>query len=204
MDGAAGSQDRFAAAIVRFDRANAEDPRGEPVDGEPQPRELVYARRMTAALDRFAPDAPDAVRLAARCQHIRRWTILRDRYPAGRDGYRRWRTDLGRFHAETAGEILREVGYDDATVARVQTLLRKERLKADPDVQLLEDVICLVFLQHYLADFAAQHDEGKLADILRKTWRKMSDRGRAAALQVDLPPDLRALVTRAVGSAPTP
>ena len=200
----ADSQSRFTAAMARFDAANAEDPRRESVDGEPQPRELVYARRMTAALDRFAPDAPEAVRLAARCQHIRRWTIPRDRYPAGRNGYRRWRTDLGRFHAETAGAILREVGYDEPTVARVEALLRKERLKADPDVQLLEDVICLVFLQHYLADFAAQHDEEKLADILRKTWRKMSDRGRAAALETDLPPELRALAVRAVGGAPAP
>ena len=204
MGEAPGPADRFANALERFDRANAEDPRREPFDGEPQPRELVYARRMTAALDRFAPDAPEAVRLAARCQHIRRWTVPRDRYPAGRDGYRRWRTDLGRFHAETAGEILREVGYDDAAIGRVQALLRKERLKADSDVQLLEDVICLVFLQHYLADFATQHDAEKLADILRKTWRKMSDRGRAAALEIDLAPDLRALVIRAVGGGPAP
>ena len=202
MGEAPGSQDRFTAAVARFDAANADDPRREAVDGEPQPRELVYARRMTGALERFAPEAPEAVRLAARCQHIRRWTIPRERYSAGRDGYRRWRTDLGRFHAETAGEILRDVGYDGATIGRVQALLRKERLKADPDVQLLEDVICLVFLQHYLADFAAQHDEEKLADILRKTWRKMSDRGRAAALEVDLAPDLRALVTRAVAGGP--
>lgn len=201
MDGAAGSQERFTAAIARFDHANAEDPRRESAGGESQPRELVYARRMTAALDRFAPDAPEAVRLAARCQHIRRWTVPRDRYPAGRDGYRHWRTDLGRFHAETAGEILREVGYDEATVARVAALLRKERLKADPDVQLLEDVICLVFLEHYLADFAVQHDDEKLTDILRKTWRKMSDRGRAAALEIDLAPELRALVSQAVGGA---
>jgi hypothetical protein len=197
-------QERFTNAIDRFDLANAEDPRRESVGGESQPRELVYARRMTAALDRFAPDAPEAVRLAARCQHLRRWTIPRDRYPAGRDGYRQWRTDLGRFHAETAGEILLDVGYDGATIAHVQALLRKERLKADPDVQLLEDVICLVFLEHYLADFAAQHDEEKLTDILRKTWRKMSDRGRAAALEVDLPTALRALVARAVGGTPAP
>ena len=97
--------------------------------------------RMTACLDRFGPDAPEPVRLAARCQHIRRWTILRTDYPEGRDGYRRWRTDLARFHASTAAAILREVGYDDATVARVESLLRKERLKADPDVQQLEEVI---------------------------------------------------------------
>ena len=152
---------------------------------------------MTATLDSFAPEAPEAVRLAVRCQHIRRWTVPRDTYPEGRDGYRRWRTDLARFHAETAGTILREVGYGEDTVARVGALLRKERLKADPEVQLLEDVACLVFLQYYLPAFAARHDDAKLVDILGKTWRKMSERGRAAGLALDLDPRVSALVSRA-------
>ena len=190
--------DRFGRAIERFDAANAEDPNREVADGVVQPKALRYARRMTACLDRFHPNAPELVRLAARCQHIRRWTVPRADYPEGRDGYRRWRTDLARFHASTAGAILREVGYDDDAVARVESLLRKERLKADPDVQLLEDVICLVFLRHYLADFATKHDEAKLLDVLRKTWRKMSDGARGAALALDLPPGLRSLVARAV------
>ena len=191
--------ERFRAAVARFDRANAEDPNVETADGAPHPKEVLYAQRMSGALERFAPDASEVVRLAVRCQHIRRWTVPRDSYPEGREGYRRWRTDLGRFHADTAGDILREVGYDDATIGRVQTLLRKERLKADSEVQLLEDVICLVFLRHYLAPFAAQHDDEKVVGILRKTWRKMSDSGRAAALELDLAPELRTLVTRAVG-----
>lgn len=191
--------DRFREAVARFDRANAEDPNVEMVDGASHPKELLYAQRMSEALERFAPESPEVVRLAARCQHIRRWTVPRDSYPEGRDGYRRWRTDLGRFHAETAGGILREVGYDDATVSRVQALLRKERLKADPEVQLLEDVICLVFLSHYLAAFAAQHEDEKVVGILQKSWRKMSERGRSAALDLDLAPELRRLVTRAVG-----
>lgn len=199
MEGTPQPSDRFRRAVAGFDRANAEDPNLETADGSPQPRELLYARRMTAALERFAPDASEVVRLAARCQHIRRWTVPRDSYPPGREGYRRWRTDLGRFHAETAGGILREAGCDEATVARVGALLRKERLKADPEVQLLEDVICHVFLTHYLGPFAAGHDEAKVVDILKKTWRKMSDRGRAAALSLDLAPELRALLLRAVG-----
>ena len=199
-EGSAAEAARLRAALARFDRANADDPNRELVDGAEQPRELVYARRMTATLERFAPDAPEAVRLAVRCQHIRRWTVPRDTYPEGRDGYRRWRTDLARFHAETAGTILREVGYGEDTVARVGALLRKERLKADPQVQLLEDVACLVFLQHYLPAFAAQHDDAKVVDILGKTWRKMSARGRAAALALDLEPRVRALVSRAVAA----
>ena len=192
------STDRFRRAVERFDAANAEDPNRERVDGTGQPKELVYARRMTARLDRFRPDAPEAVRLAARCQHIRRWTIPRTDYPAGRGGYRRWRTDLARFHASTAAAILRDVGYGGHVVARVESLLRKERLKADPDVQLLEDVICLVFIEHYLAGFAAKHDEDTLAGVLRKTWRKMSEDGHRAALALALPADLRSLVERAV------
>ncbi len=186
-----------------FDEANAHDPNRETVDGVSQPKELAYARRMTAALERFAPGASEAVRLAVRCQHVQRWTIPRSTYPDGRDGYRSWRTDLGAFHAETAGAILREVGYDDATIGRVSSLLRKERLKADPDVQLFEDVICLVFLEHYLADFATQHDEEKLVDILRKTWRKMSDAGRSAARTLDLAPEVAAIVGRAVAADPS-
>ena len=192
--------EQFDRAIERFDAANREDPNLEVADGVEQPKELLYARRMTAGLDRFGPAASEAVRLAARCQHIRRWTIPRTDYPEGRNGYRRWRTDLARFHASTAAAILREVGYDDATVARVESLLRKERLKTDPDVQLLEDVICLVFLEHYLSDFAPKHDEEKLLEVLRKTWPKMSDNGRRAALALDLAPDLRALVARAIAS----
>ena len=187
----------MGAAIARFDAANAGDPNRDLVDGIEQPRELVYARRMTETLERFAPDAPDVVRIAVRCQHIRRWTISRADYPDGRDGYRGWRNDLARFHAETAGGILRGVGYGDALVARVQALLRKERLKTDPDVQLLEDVACLVFLQHYLPAFAPRHDEDKVVNILRKTWRKMSARGQAAALRLDLDPGLRQLLARA-------
>ena len=192
--------DQFGRAIARFDAANREDPHRVVIDGMEQPTELLYARRMTARLDRFAPGASEPVRLAARSQHIRRWTIPRTDYPEGRDGYRRWRTDLAGFHASTAAAILREVGYDDATVARVESLLRKERLKTDPDVQLLEDVVCLVFLEHYLADFAPKHDEEKLLRVLRQTWPKMSDDGRRAALALDLESGLRALVERAVAA----
>ncbi len=188
---------RLQQAFDRFDRANADDPRTDLVDGVAQPKELVYARRMIDQLDRFAPDAPEPLRLAARCQHIRRWTIPRSDFPVGRTGYRRWRTTLAGHHAQTAATILRDVGYDDATIDRVETLLRKKNLKSDHDVQTLEDVVCLVFLQHYLAGFASEHEEKKVVDILRKTWRKMSGRGHAAAAGIELAPQLRALVEQA-------
>lgn len=189
---------RFEAAIARFDAAHCEDPNRELCEGREVPRELLYAQRMTQWLQRLAPDASEAVRLAARCQHLRRWTIPRNRYPMDRRGYLRWRTDLAKLHAETAGAILREVGYDEAMVRRVQALVRKQGLKTNEETQLLEDVICLVFLEHEFVDFAAKHDAEKVVEILRKTWQKMSPRGREVALALDLPPDARALLTRAL------
>lgn len=190
--------DRFHAAIARIDAANAEDPNRESVDGQPQPKELIYGRRMSQWLERLRPDAPEPLRLAARSQHIQRWKIPRRDYPLDRPGYKRWRTDLGKFHAEATGRILREVGYDEATIERVQSLLRKENLKRDPDAQTLEDAAALVFLQYYSAAFAEGQDDDKLVMILRKTWNKMSPQGHAAAMGLELPPRLKALVGRAL------
>jgi hypothetical protein len=196
---------RFNAAIAAFDAANAEDPNRERDHGGEHPKELLYARRMSAMLDRFAPDAPEAVRLAVRCQHIRRWEVPRDDFPRTPEGYRAWRKKLMDLHAAAAGRILRNAGYDEETVAHVQALVRKERLKRDPDSQLVEDVVDLVFLEHYLERFVAEHpqyDEAKLADILRKTWAKMSPRGQQAALElVMLPAALKPVVLRAVGGS---
>ena len=192
---------RFEDALQGFDAANAEGPIVELVDGEGVPKELVYGRRMSERLDRFAPDAPEAVKLAARAQHIRRWEIPRDTYPEGRAGYLKWRTDLYKRHAELAADILQDVGYDDETVARVRTLVRKRGLKTDPDVQLMEDVICLVFLEHYFHDFAQKHDEEKLISIVRKTWNKMTERAHAAALQLDYPPEDLVVIQKALQSA---
>ena len=192
---------RLEDAIHRFDAANGEDPNTELVDGKPIPKELIYGQRMSERLSAFAPDAPEAVKLAARAQHIRRWEVPRSSYPEGRAGYLKWRTDLYKRHGEIAGAIMREVGYDDVLVERVQTLLRKRGLKTDPDVQRLEDVICLVFLEHYFHDFAQQHDEAKLISIVKKTWKKMSERAHEAALQLDYASEDLALIQKALTDA---
>jgi hypothetical protein len=192
--------ERFNKAIHRFDEANAEDPQLEVVDGASYPKELLYAQRMTTWLDRFAPDASEALRLAARCQHIRRWMIPRSRYPMDRRGYLQWRTALATFHSETAAQILRQVGYDETLIGRVRSLLRKEGLKRDPEVQCLEDVICLVFLESYCADFAKRHDAAKMLPIIRKTWEKMSPRGREVARTLNLPEEVNRLVEVALAA----
>ncbi len=195
---------RFERALARFDTANAEDPNRESADGRERPKESLYAERMTAMLERFAPDASEVLRLAARCQHIQRWKIPRAEYPMDRIGYLQWRKRLNKFHAQLAGDILRDVGYDEATVARVGSLLKKETLKSDPEVQALEDVVDLVFLESYLAGFVAAHgqyDNAKFLDILRKTAKKMSARGRDAALTlIDVPAALLPAVRTAMSA----
>lgn len=196
----AATASRLDEAIRAIDAANADDPRRAPPPHGDRPFEVVYAERMTAWLDRLAPDASEALRLAVRAQHIRRWEIPRDSFPRNRNGYLKWRTTLYAFHADRAAEILRAVGYDEATIDRVRSLLRKERLKTDAEAQTLEDCACLVFLENHFAEFASQHDAEKIVGIVRKTWRKMSDRARAeaAGLLPALPPDARALVEKAL------
>jgi uncharacterized protein DUF4202 len=161
----------------------------------------VYSRRMTRWLERLEPEASEALRLAARAQHLCRWRLPRADYPEGRQGYLRWRRDCAELHAGLAAEILRDVGYDGDTVARVGDLLRKKDLSSDPEALALEDTACLVFLEHELAAFAPKHDEAKLVRILERTWRKMSPRGHAAALALDLPPPARALVEKMLSGA---
>lgn len=188
--------DKFSRAIAEFDAQNAQDPNRDPRSG--RPKELVYAEQMTRWLEKLAPAASEALKLAVRAQHIRRWKIPRSDYPIDRIGYLKWRTDLKNFHATLAGGILAELGYDEVTVARVQALLRKERLKQDGEAQTLEDVACLVFLENYFADFAKQHDAEKTVDIVRKTWKKMSEKGHKAALGISMPPEAAALVEKAL------
>ena len=200
--------ERFARAIARFDEANGEDPNRDSADGHTRPKELLYAERLTAMLARFAPQASEALRLAARCQHIQRWKLPRADYPMTRAGYQQWRMRLRDFHAELAGAILLAVGYDDATIARVRSLIRKEALKTDAEAQTLEDVVDVVFLESYLEDFVAKHpgyDEAKFVDILKKTGKKMSARGREAALTlISPPPALRPVIRKAMEEAGAP
>lgn len=193
------NQERYDRAIALFDTANAEDPNQD----EGQPKELLYARRMTEMLGRFAPQANEVVQLAVRAQHIRRWTVPRGNYPLGKPGYFAWRTGLYRFHADTAGELMRQAGYDEATIAQVQAAVGKQDLKANPDTQLVEDISCLVFIEHYMLGFAgqqAEYTEQKWLGIIRKTWNKMSPAAQAFATSggIRLPEALLPLILKAV------
>lgn len=194
---------RFEHAIALFDAANAADPNKETVDGREYPKELLYAQRMSDMLDRFAPDAPEAVKLAVRAQHIERWKVPRSNYPMDRTGYLQWRTGLYKYHAETAGRLMKEAGYDDDMIARVQAAVGKRGIKVNPETQLLEDVVDLVFIEHYMLDFAGQHpdyDEEKWIGIIRKTWQKMSKEAHEFALagKIRLPEPLVPLILKSI------
>lgn len=196
-----GTIERLTAAFALIDRANADDPSTVPVDGQMVAAELAYSRRMSAWLARIEPSASEELQLAVRCQHLRRWEIPRASYAMTRAGYHQWRTRLGRFHAEKAAAILAAVGYSQSFIDRVGSLIRKERFKVDPEAQTLEDVACLVFIEMDYVDFSSRHDRQKVIEIIKKTWRKMSDRGHAAALELaaSLPPAPRELIEAALG-----
>ena len=183
-----------------MDEENSKDPNTEVVDGVPWPRELLYARRLTDWVLKLCPDAPEELKLAARCQHICRWMIPRDSYERTKAGYLRWRNELKKFHAQKAGEILREVGYDEEMIARVQALNLKKDFPKDPSSRVLEDALCLVFLEHQLADLAAKSTDEQMINALRKSWGKMTEQGRAEALKLEYAPQMRVLIERALAT----
>lgn len=186
--------DNIREALNRIDKFNGQDPHQEELDGIAFPRELVYSKRLTQWVLKLNPQASDALRVAARGQHIGRWTLLRENYPEGRGGYLRWREDLKKFHAQTVADILLGLGHETSFVERVKFLIMKKNLREDPDTQTLEDALCLVFLEFQLADMKKKTSDDKLRDILRKTWAKMSEAGRAHALALPLDPALKAWV----------
>ena len=185
---------KFEAALLRFDEENSRDPNLE----NSRPRELLYAERLTNWVLKLCPDASEALRLAARCQHIRRWEIQRASHPMTRAGYLKWRADLKKFHAKKSGEILRETGYDDETTRRVQDLNLKKNFPNDPETQILEDALCLVFLEFQFADLAAKTAEDKTINALQKSWAKMSEAARAEALKLNYGEREKALLQSAL------
>lgn len=187
-------QERFDRAVDAIDRANADDPNRIMVGGEMQPKELAHAALATEWLRRLEPDPSEAVLLAVRAHHIRRWVIPRASYPTGRAGYLRWRRALHQLHADEVAAILEPVGYEPATIERVQRIVAKRGLGTDREVQLLEDVLCLVFIETQLDDLRRRLDPPKMLDVVRKTLAKMSAAAIALAMTIDLPDDDRALI----------
>lgn len=186
-------------ALAAIDAANADDPHTLVVRGAHRPKEQAHAELMTEWLGRLDPEADDAQHLAARAHHLRRWTSPRSSYPEGRAGYLRWRTALRKQHADEVAGILTEVGYDAATIERVQRLIRKEGLGTDPQVQTHEDALCLVFLETQLAATVDDLGDDKMLDVIAKTAAKMSPEALALVGDLPLRDADRALIARALG-----
>ena len=195
-------RDRFARAIAAIDAANGDDPNRILVRGQVRPKELAHAELVTEWVGRLRPEPSEALLLAARAHHIRRWTSPRASYPEGRAGYLRWRRDLSQRQAADVGALLDEAGYDELTIERAQAIMRKRDLASDPDVQALEDAMCLVFLETQCDDLASRLDRDHMVEILRKSMGKMSPDGIAMVAHVDLSAEAQGLVAEA--SAPAP
>lgn len=189
---------RFETAIAIIDKKNAEDTNTYQVEGLEYPKELLYSQRMTRTLLQFEPNASKALQIAARAQHICRWKIQRNEYTIDRAGYLKWRETLKKMHADITGEILQQVGFDTQFIDRVQKIILKKLIKKNEESQILEDIICLVFLDYYFDEFAAKHADEKIIDILKKTWVKMSDKGHEAALKLPFSEKSLALVKQAI------
>ncbi len=190
---------RFREAVRRFDDLNAADPNRELINGQPQPHELLQAQRLCQWVMTLAPDASEVLRLAARSQHLCRWEIPRASYELTRAGYHQWRTGLKKFHAEKSASVLRSVGYGEDLVAQVQALNLKNNFPTDRESRVLEDALCLVFLQFQFAELAAKTEESKVINALQKSWHKMTEAGRAEALELDYGPREKTLLSRALG-----
>jgi len=189
---------RFFEALRHFDEENAQDPNLLVVEEVAYPQELLYAERLTDWVLRLDPKASESLLLAARSQHICRWTIPRATYELTRVGYLRWRAELKQYHADKSAEILRLVGYDEETVARVRDLNLKKQLGRDPDCQVLEDALCLVTLQYQLADLVAKTAPAKIIEILQKTWKKMSKAAHEHALALHFSEVEKQLIEKAL------
>jgi hypothetical protein len=196
-------EDRFDRAIRAIDASNAQDPTRIVVRGELRPKELAHSELVTEWVHALDAEPDEALLLAARAHHLRRWTVPRSSYPGGRAGYLRWRQTLHARHADDVAELLDTAGYDRATIGRVQDLVRKRGLGRDPQVQVLEDALCLVFLETQLSEIAGRLDAEKVVDILRKTSRKMSPAGIDATRRLELPDASSALLERALAREPS-
>jgi hypothetical protein len=195
------SEELLKQVIVKIDAALAQDPNLMEIDDQLQPVAVVHAKKRSAWVDVLAGKAAsEALQIAARAQHIRRWEIPRDSYPRDRIGYLKWRTDLQQFHAAKTAEIMQAFGYDEAAISRVKALMTKKRLKQDPEVQILEDALCLVFLETQFSQFA-QNEPDKITNILQKTWKKMSPQGQQLALQLPMDEAARAIIERALAES---
>jgi len=200
---------QLQGVLAAIDEINAKDTNITVFENKDYPKELIYGQRMTACLAKHWPQANELLQIAVRAQHIKRWHLKRSEFALGKAGYYQWRIALGKFHAQLTASIMLEQGYSEAQAAQTASIICKENLKSktsntlNQDSQTLEDVACLVFLEHYFDDFASkyleQDNEAKIIRIVQLTWKKMSEDAHNIALKMTLPDHLADIVNKALG-----
>ena len=189
---------KLQKTLDAIDALHSLDPKKEIVDGVEKAAELIYAENMSNWLGKLYPDACEDIQIAVRSQHLCRWEIARSEYPMDRPGYLKWRIELGKLHARKAVEVMSDHGYSEQQCNNVHSIIRKQKLKDNPQAQMMEDCACLVFIETAFLAFAAKHPEEKIIDIVQKTWAKMSEKAHQAALSLDLPEDALAIIGKAL------
>lgn len=184
----------LAVAIEAIDAANADDPNS----WGGQPLALAQGRLAHTWVVRLDPAASDALQLAARAHHLRRWVVPRSSYPEGRPGYLRWRRDQKQRHSAELGDLLSGAGLAADVVERASTIVAKVGLGTDPEVQVFEDAVCLTFVETQFDETADRLDRDRMVEVVAKTLSKMSEAGRAAALTLDLDARAATIVTDAL------
>jgi Domain of unknown function (DUF4202) len=192
---------RYDAAVAAIDAANADDPTVVEVRGRRVALALVHGQLAAEWIEKLVDEPDETLTLAARAHHLRRWELPRDSYPLGRAGYLRWRRDQKARHAKDVAAILESCGYESSEIEAVQRLIRRESVES---AQAVEDAACLVFIETQLASIAERMDHDLLIEVIRKTARKMSDRGLELVASIPLGDAEQSLLDQALGESPSP
>jgi len=190
----------LATAFQLFDDYNRQDPRVFEWEGVGYPQEYFFAIKLHEWVLKLDANASEELLLASRSQHIGRWEMPRDSYAEGREPYLKWRKDLALHHAEIAARLMLQAGYDAEKIERVNQIILKKRIKADADVQTMENALCLVFLEFQYEDFRKQyeHDHDKIINILHRSLLKMDGHGHQFALKLPYSAEGLNLISKAL------
>ncbi len=189
---------KIIVAIKIFDEINSLDPNRIQFHGEDFPKEILYSNWLTLWVEKLNPVKSDALRLASRCQHLKRWEISRDKYPEGLKGYMQWKKELLKFHADESEKVLRNLHIDESIIQQVRKINLKQDIRNNPEVQIMEDALCLVTLEFQLEEFSLKHTDEKMIEIIRKSWNKMSNSARDKAKKITYSPRVLKLVLEAI------
>jgi hypothetical protein len=177
----------YHKATLELEKVHGMDTTREIYNGNQYPSESLYSHRMLQMLEKVNAEASNILKLAAQCQHLKRWNIPRGEYPYNRRGYHEWRRVVMEYQLKEMEEILSKVGISNEDILLVTDALRNQGDKSNSNAQIITDTACLVFIKWYMEPFATKHQSEKVTDIMKKTMRKMSETGLQLISRLNLP-----------------